>query len=221
MNNYMRISSHKSTAAAPARQPQRERGRERVAALLDAAVHVFEEKGFDAATMTEIAARAHASIGSLYQFFPSKEVLAQALLDRYAALIEASLNDLLDRAHGLSAQDIAHGLVDMQVQARANRAVALSLVDARCDAAAVRGGIRDQMTARIAHILRAWAPGLDAARAKTVAGVVLQVLKAVPHLADEAHGAAQLLLEAETMIRLYVEQAAATPGLDKRSPGCA
>ncbi len=204
----MRVSSQKSTPLpALARQPRRERGRERVAALLDAAVHVFEEKGFDAATMTEIAARAQASIGSLYQFFPSKDVLAQALLDRYAAFISAALSDLQGKAPALSAQDIAHGLVGMQVQIRANRAVALSLVDARHDAAAVRGGIREQMTAGIASILRAWSPALDAARAKTVALVVLQVLKAVPHLADESKGAAQLVLEAETMIGLYLEQA--------------
>ncbi len=191
----------------PARQPQRARGRERVAALLDAAVQVFEEKGFDAATMTEVAARAQASIGSLYQFFPSKEVLAQALLERYAAFINTALNDLVARAPYLSAQDMAHGLVDMQVQVRASRSVALSLVDARRDAAEVRGGIRDQMTARIADILLARAPDMDAARAKNMAVVVLQVLKAIPHLADEAQGAAQLLVEAETMIRLYVEKA--------------
>jgi AcrR family transcriptional regulator len=38
----------------------------RVAALLHATATVFAEKGFDAATMTEIAALAGAPIGSLY-----------------------------------------------------------------------------------------------------------------------------------------------------------
>ena len=33
--------------------------------------------------MTEIAARSNTAIGSLYRFFPTKEVLADALLDRY------------------------------------------------------------------------------------------------------------------------------------------
>ncbi len=188
-----------------ARQPQRERGRERVAALLDAAVQVFEEKGFDAATMTEIAARARASIGSLYQFFPSKDVLAQALLERYSDFVHAALRELTNQAPQLSAQEIAHGLVAMQVHIRANRSVALSLVDARRDAAEVRGSIRDHMTTRIAELLQARAPKLDEARAKTMATVVLQVLKAVPHLAEE-RDAAQLLTEAQTMIRLYVEQ---------------
>ena len=36
--------------------------------LLAAAAEVFAGKGFDAATMTEIAAQSESSIGSLYQF---------------------------------------------------------------------------------------------------------------------------------------------------------
>jgi len=50
-----------------------------VAALLDAATAVFAEVGYEAATMTAIAARAGAAIGSLYQFFPTKALLADAL----------------------------------------------------------------------------------------------------------------------------------------------
>ena len=58
----MRISS----SNASVRSPRRERDRLRVAALLDAAGSGFADRGFDGATMTEIAARAGASIGLLY-----------------------------------------------------------------------------------------------------------------------------------------------------------
>src|SRR5207253_2006161 len=44
-----------------ARAPKRERGKQRVAELLQAAAAVFAEKGYEAATMTEIAARADAT----------------------------------------------------------------------------------------------------------------------------------------------------------------
>src|SRR6266700_1792371 len=74
----------RATAAAPsvpaARAPKRQRGRLRVAAILQSAREVFMEKGYDAATMTEIAARSGTAIGSLYRFFPSKESLSDALL---------------------------------------------------------------------------------------------------------------------------------------------
>src|ERR1700735_2478069 len=67
-----------------AKEPKRERGKQRVAALMEAGAELFAEKGYEATTMTEIASRAGAAIGSLYQFFPSKEALAEALFNRFA-----------------------------------------------------------------------------------------------------------------------------------------
>jgi AcrR family transcriptional regulator len=72
-----------SPALRPRRAPQQERGQRRVTALLDAAEFVIAEHGYEAATMSEIADKAEASIGSLYQFFPSKQAVAQALRTRY------------------------------------------------------------------------------------------------------------------------------------------
>jgi AcrR family transcriptional regulator len=50
-----------------------------------AAEAVFAEVGYEQATTNLIAARAKASPGSLYQFFPNKEALARTIADRYAA----------------------------------------------------------------------------------------------------------------------------------------
>jgi len=64
--------------------PRRQaRGERRVGQLLDAAAEVFAESGYEAATTNAIAARAGASPGTLYQFFPNKEAMAEALADRY------------------------------------------------------------------------------------------------------------------------------------------
>ncbi|WP_141262560.1 TetR/AcrR family transcriptional regulator, partial [Komagataeibacter diospyri] len=52
--------------------PTRQRGRDRVEAILAAATTVFAEKSYETATMTEIAARSSTAIGSLYRFFPTK-----------------------------------------------------------------------------------------------------------------------------------------------------
>jgi AcrR family transcriptional regulator len=49
--------------------------------LLEAALSVFAEKGFTAARLDEIAARAGVSKGTLYLYFPSKEALLEALID--------------------------------------------------------------------------------------------------------------------------------------------
>src|SRR5262245_43792395 len=102
-----RIASH----SAQPKAPRRRRGEIRVAALLAAAAAVFAEKGYQAATMTEIAARAGAAIGSLYQFFPSKEALAAALLQRYGELMEQGLSELVAGARTLTPRGFADELI--------------------------------------------------------------------------------------------------------------
>lgn len=61
------------------RQPQQKRSQKRVEKILDAAALVFDEVGFEAATTHEIAARAETAVGSLYQFFPDKLAIFNAL----------------------------------------------------------------------------------------------------------------------------------------------
>jgi AcrR family transcriptional regulator len=60
------------------------RGERRVVSLLDAAGRVFGEVGYHAATTNAIAAEAEVSPATLYQFFPNKEAIADALVIRYA-----------------------------------------------------------------------------------------------------------------------------------------
>ena len=71
-----------ATAPRPSRRRQA-RGQRRIDALLDVAAQVFAEVGFEAATTNAIAARAAMSPGSLYQFFPNKDAIAEALADRF------------------------------------------------------------------------------------------------------------------------------------------
>src|SRR3984885_503482 len=95
---------------AVARAPKRQRGKQRVAELLAAGAAVFAEKGYEGATMTEIAARAGAPIGSLYQFFPAKEALADTLVQNYVALLAADLEALEARASRVNTRTLVEGL---------------------------------------------------------------------------------------------------------------
>jgi AcrR family transcriptional regulator len=70
------------------RQPQQKRSQERVERILDAAVSVFDEVGFEAATMNAIASRCHTAIGSLYQFFPDKLAIFNALELRHLQRVQ-------------------------------------------------------------------------------------------------------------------------------------
>lgn len=53
-----------------------------VATLLEAAAQVLETKGLEGFNTNAVAERAGVSIGSLYQYFPSKDALTIALMER-------------------------------------------------------------------------------------------------------------------------------------------
>ncbi|MDC7683368.1 TetR/AcrR family transcriptional regulator [Asticcacaulis sp. BYS171W] len=66
-------------------------------AILDVASDIFLEGGFDAASMSAIAARVGGSKGTLYNYFKSKEELFEAFVQRHCAL-HANLIDILIEA---------------------------------------------------------------------------------------------------------------------------
>lgn len=65
--------------------PRQRRATHTVDALLEAAAQVLESEGLQGFNTNAVARRAGASIGSLYQYFPSKDALTLALLREPAA----------------------------------------------------------------------------------------------------------------------------------------
>jgi AcrR family transcriptional regulator len=75
------MSSKLKTSARKA--PRQERAQETVEAILKATAQILIAEGYDRASTNKIARKAGVSIGSLYQYFPSKEALVAALIDRH------------------------------------------------------------------------------------------------------------------------------------------
>jgi AcrR family transcriptional regulator len=69
-----------------AQQPTRER-------LVSVAMRLFFEKGYSGTSVADILKEAEAHSGSLYHFFPTKQDLLVAVLDRYEQGIESMLLD--------------------------------------------------------------------------------------------------------------------------------
>ncbi len=93
------------------RTPQQARGQRRVAQILDAAAEVFAEIGYEAATTNAIAIRANTSIGSLYQFFPNKHAILDALARRYESQL-TQLLDIMFSGDDAPLQDALEALID-------------------------------------------------------------------------------------------------------------
>ena len=58
------------------------------ARLVEAARHLFWEKGYAATGLAEILSKARANSGSFYHFFESKDALLRTVLETYVELLE-------------------------------------------------------------------------------------------------------------------------------------
>jgi AcrR family transcriptional regulator len=157
--------------------PQRRQGKARVAAVLEAAAAVIAEKGYDAATMAEIAVLAKAPIGSLYRFFPSKEILADALIQRYVVLVNEAFDAIEQQAPLHSTDFVADAILDFGTRWHDETKALVSLLESRSDWSAKRTKFRELLLGRIAGILRQCSSTLSENAARDVAVILLHHMK--------------------------------------------
>jgi len=194
------------SSTSPRRIPRQKRGQRRVAALIAAAAEEFAASGYDAATMSAIARRAGAPIGSLYQFFPNKESLARALRTQYSEEYEKLYAPLEAKAPGMNLAELVEGLVELMIGFARRHPAFLTLLDApsttRLPAARER---HRQWTARL---LMAYQPLLTLERAGSIAIVVMQINRAMLGLyAQSALGQrAWVVEEANAVLMAYLKE---------------
>lgn len=81
--------------------------------ILDVAEQMFISEGYEATTTNAIAAQAKVPIGSLYQFFPDKAAILQALTGRYMALLQQRFTELhTDETLGLPLPTYVNQVID-------------------------------------------------------------------------------------------------------------
>jgi AcrR family transcriptional regulator len=76
----------------PRRRPRQARAQATVEAIVKATSRVLVEEGYDRASTNRIAHAAGVSIGSLYQYFPSKEALVAALVENHVLRMREALD---------------------------------------------------------------------------------------------------------------------------------
>src|SRR5689334_15453973 len=74
---------------SPRRTPRQDRSRAMVDRILDAGQEMLIAHGYDGASTNRIATAAGISPGSLYQYFPNKDAIAAAVIDRYSDELSA------------------------------------------------------------------------------------------------------------------------------------
>ncbi len=113
------VATRSTPAVAPTsglrRQPSQARSVARVQRMLDTFERLVGQHGFDAVSTTLVAEHAEVSVGSLYQFFPDKKALAQALATRYLETFTIKVGELFAANQFTSWLEAVDPMVDLYV----------------------------------------------------------------------------------------------------------
>jgi len=170
----MRMDSRLSNPSR--RIPTQDRSSQRVKSMLQAAAGLIAEVGYEKMTMTGIAERAATSVGSLYQYFPDKQAIAQALFEQQAQEVEERWTPLFETISRLDAVEIARRLVDLLHAAIDGHPAYLPLLDAPLKLGR-SAAARSRLRTRLAKAFVARQPNLSPEDSLLVANMAVQILK--------------------------------------------
>lgn len=103
----------------PRKRPRQQRSKATVDTILEATTRVLKKQGFDGLSTNAVAAQAGVSIGSLYQYFPNKEALCAALIDRHMEDMNAAIFAELTRVAEMPIAQAARAVVELTIRAHA------------------------------------------------------------------------------------------------------
>jgi len=103
----------------PRKSAVQERSRATVDVILQATARILVKEGYDRASTNRIAQAAGVSIGSLYQYFPSKEALVATLIERHMDEMMAIVRDAMIALVTEPLEVAARELVRMMIDAHA------------------------------------------------------------------------------------------------------
>ncbi|MGA7339926.1 MAG: TetR family transcriptional regulator [Terracidiphilus sp.] len=136
--------------------------------ILSAALQVFRERGFQAATMREIAAAASVAVGAAYYYFDSKDALAMAFYERAQEEMAPELYRILEESGTLEQR--LRGIVGQKLTYFASNRALVSALTAHIDPehplspfSAATAPIRDRDIAFFARAVTESKPRLPAA----------------------------------------------------------
>jgi len=155
-----------------------------------------------------LAARAGASIGSLYQFFPTKYLLAETLHAEQIGMLLESLGELHAKTGGKSAADLADDVFQALTAFLENHPAFVPLADRRDIDKERKAKTRAQLRQRITDLMSHAAPPLPPGKAEIIATVILQLMRSVIALLNDREQPLRdaVLAELRVMLRNHLEK---------------
>lgn len=104
----MKLGKKKLT---PRKEPNQERAKETVEIIVEATAHILEKEGFEKTSTNKIAVKAGVSIGSLYQYFPTKDAIFSFMMDRYVKDQTRMVNKILEDTQHANLKETLHAVI--------------------------------------------------------------------------------------------------------------
>jgi AcrR family transcriptional regulator len=186
------------------RRPVQERARRRREEILDATAQILESQGWDALNTNAVARQAQISIGTVYDYFPNREALLLALLERYEERLAAAMDEALALADPLAAASAA---VDVLARFWASEpGYRVAWLGTRMTDLLDRTGARwsDRFTERVAVTLHALAPQRDAAELRIIARTAVHLVSGLLLAAVTSEDREALVAEARAALLAYL-----------------
>ena len=115
------MASNQGRLLEPRKRPVQARSEVTVEALLEASIQVLLAVGYRKLTTTRVAERAGVSVGTLYQYFPNRQALITAVIERYLQEIVSAVERACERLEGQPLDELATGLVEAFIAAKWKR----------------------------------------------------------------------------------------------------
>ncbi len=171
---------------SPRKSASQERSRSTVDALLEATTRILIKEGYDRASTNRIAEVAGVSIGSLYQYFPSKEALVAAVVDRHTQELSEVTRSALIKMAARPIEVAAREFVSVAIDAhRVNpklHGVLAEQIPRVGRLENIEANVRDGYTL-VRGYLEAHRDEIDVADLDLAAFVVVTVVEALTHAA--------------------------------------
>jgi AcrR family transcriptional regulator len=106
---------YRQVRTTPRKRPRQARSKVTVDTILAATARVLVKHGFDGLTTNAVADLAGVSIGSLYQYFPNKEALVAALIERHVEDKNAAVLSELARVATLPLIEAVRAMIELTI----------------------------------------------------------------------------------------------------------
>lgn len=192
------------------RTPRQARGQRKVEHILRSAEALFAEVGFEQATTNAIASRAGISIGSLYQFFSSKETILAAIADRYLEQMRLGLGKIMDSPEQVELPVLLTRYMEMVVKLQDQRPYFLQCLSRYRPSPALNEPVAklvDALSSQWENLLQRATGETDPKLLRLRSRVCTEAVGCLLALAVRAHGRDRVLAirEIVTMLTRYLE----------------